>query len=91
MSYEYVFASDYTMAQRGTSATPRVSGYGDMSSLGPLLGLGLVSTPNSPGPGPPDVLFVLALLSQCVRHFRTMECYVNVDIIQALDEEAFLC
>jgi hypothetical protein len=47
MSYEYVFASDYTMAQKGTSARPRVSGYGDMSSLGPLLGLGLVPT----GPG----------------------------------------
>jgi len=42
----YVFAFDYATAQRGTAATPRRFGYGDMSS--PVLyGMGLVSTADS--------------------------------------------
>ena len=48
-SYVYVFAFDYATAQRGTAATPRRFGYGDMSS--PVLyGMGLVSTADSPDP-----------------------------------------
>jgi hypothetical protein len=50
----YAFASDYARAQRGSSATPCRSGYGDTSIHGPLW-LGLVILAASPGPGLPDV------------------------------------
>jgi hypothetical protein len=52
----YVFAPYYVTAQRETSATPWRSGYGDKSSPGSL-GLGLVSTANSPGSCLSDIPF----------------------------------
>ncbi len=74
ISYMYVFAPDYTTAQRGTSAAPCRSGSGDMSILGPFfLRPGLVPT-DSPGSGFPDVSF----LYLCY-------IYVDADVLFSLD------
>jgi hypothetical protein len=60
----------YVAAQRGTSATPWRSGYGDTSSPRSSK-LGLVPTANSPGPGSQTSLFSFL--------------YVNVDAFKKLE------
>jgi hypothetical protein len=57
MSYVYVFDSEYVTKRlrptlRETSAMPCRSGYGDTSSSGLSIGLGLVLMADLPDPGP---------------------------------------
>jgi hypothetical protein len=56
MLYVYFIASEYATVQlrltlREISAMPCRSSYGDLSSSGLFLDLGLVLTADSPGPG----------------------------------------